>query len=133
MLLRRFHHPPHAQEDEQVEERIDDSRVEVECRQQRSSIDNAPEDAHAVGVQACTDAVEHEHRDDSEECIREACGKLIDAEDLHAEHLEPDEDRGLLVERTEIDLHVHVVARHDHLACALSEVHLVPVEQSYAP
>ena len=66
VLLRRLQHPPYAQEDEQVEEWIDDTRVEVERRQQRSSIDNTPEDAHAVGIQASADAVQYEHRDDAE-------------------------------------------------------------------
>lgn len=66
------------------------------------------------------------HTNDS---IGQTRGKLVDAEDVHRECLGPDKQRGLLRERTVVDLHVQIITRNDHLAGALGKVDLIPVKQ----
>ena len=118
-----------AQEDEQVEPRIDDAAAEVEVGQHRAQVGQRPKPPEHGAVQSAPDAEEHQQRHHPAEGVGQPGGELVHAEQLHGGHLHPEEERWLFPEGAEVHMHPRVVVQQEHLAGDLREVDLVPIEQ----
>ena len=116
---------------EKIEPGVDDAGFEIEEREDGAGINQDPGQSHFIVEELITDTEKDKEGHDPANGIGKAGGEFIDSEELHRQHLHPDEQGGLFPERLVIDLHVQVVLSDDHLPGNLGKVYLIPVEQCY--
>src|SRR6202049_4574130 len=94
-----------SRKDQEIEERVYDPRAEVKVRQERSAKRKRPPQSQPAIDEPPPEEIDADECDDPHEGIREACREFSDGKDPHRQRLNPHEERRLLGERLESDLH----------------------------
>src|ERR1700693_1296314 len=115
-----------SRKDQEIEKRVDDPGPEVEVRQERSAKRKSPPQSKPAIDEPPPEEIDADECDDPHESIREARREFSDAKDPHRERLNPHEQRRLLGERLESNLHAAIIARDEHLASSFGEIDFVP-------
>ena len=118
-----------GQQHEKVEDRVDDTAAEVEMRREAPGVYEHHDPSGHGGNMPRANAVEQEECGKACQHIREARGPFVHAENLHAQGLQPDEQRRFFPEGLEVNLDELVIAGDYHFAGRFCKVDFVPVKQ----
>jgi len=115
--------------DQEIEERVDYPGVKVQIRQQRAAKRERPPQAKAAIDELSPEEIDADERDDPNDGIREPRSEFPNTEHPHRQRLNPHEERRLLGERLESNLHTPIITRDEHLARSFGEIDFVPVKK----
>ena len=120
-----------AEENEEIEGRVDDAGFEIHRREQGGEVKQGYQFAKQLILPVATFPKQHPDRENTHDGVGQPGGEFPYPKDRHTQGLQPEKQRRLFPERLEIDLNLQKIARREHFAGSLGKVDFVPVKQRW--